>query len=430
MLICSRCGAKQRFNPFNLGPIVTCMRQQPWLREMVKVQTPRIMQINQAHLHIPFTRNALVIPPESRIRKGTAVDRLYSSIEKRHLLDGCRTSLQHKSALRRIATEFRSTTSAVEKAWKQIQSGYPLYGKGLNLTPGQLREDEYKALIQVIPDVAEDEDFVTYHQTDPWRKLADGFPKKSAEWHIAKAINRLVAVKRLKEIMVFEGFSRINANEGMVVKPDIVGESEWLPAVELFGEGLFITFDEERLGKWENIPGVVARADLVQKRYEAATQIINNELTEISPRFLLMHTFAHLLIRQLESDCGYPTASLKERIYCGNVDIPMAGILVYVAVPDVVGSLGGIVEMADPRRFMVLAANAVGRSRWCSLDPVCSEHEGQGLHLLNRAACHACLLVPEPTCDYRNTLLDRVFVKGDTKKGIPGLFDIFNDMGE
>jgi hypothetical protein len=53
---------------------------------------------------------------------------------------------------------------------------------------------------------------------------------------------------------------------------------------------------------------------------------------------------------------------------------------------------------------------------------VCSEHEGQGLHLLNRAACHACLLVPEPSCDYKNTLLDRVFLKGDTQKGIPAFF--------
>ena len=101
----------------------------------------------------------------------------------------------------------------------------------------------------------------------------------------------------------------------------------------------------------------------------------------------------------------------------------MAGILIYVAVPDIVGSLGGIVELAEPRRFLALAAAAIARSKWCSLDPVCSEHEGQGLHLLNRAACHACLLVPEPSCDYKNTLLDRVFVKGDPKEGIPGFFD-------
>jgi len=128
---------------------------------------------------------------------------------------------------------------------------------------------------------------------------------------------------------------------------------------------------------------------MVQKRYEAVSQIINDELHKISPRFLLLHTFAHLLIRQLESDAGYPAASLKERIYFGEGDLQMAGILIYVAVPDIVGSLGGIMELAEPRRFMALAAAAIAHSKWCSLDPVCSEHEGQGLHLLNRAACHA-----------------------------------------
>ena len=424
MLVCTRCGAKNRFNPYNLGPIIKHMRKQPWINEMVELQIPpEIKKITQIETHIPHTKNALVIPPESRILKGTVVDRLYSSMEKRRSLESGKTKLQRNSALRRIAAEYRSTPEAVEKAWQEIQKGYPLYGKMLNLTPGQLREDEYRALLEAIPDVSEDEDFVTCHQTEKWRELGEKFSVTGTESFISKAINRLVAVNRLKEIMVFQGFSRIHGDAGKIVKPDIVGESDWLPAVELFGEGIFITLDEELLKNWESIPEIAARADVVQKRYEATPEMINDELTEITPRFLLLHTFAHLLIRQLECDSGYPTASLKERIYCGSGNFPMCGILIYVAVPDVVGSLGGIVEMARPRRFMVLTSKALDRSKWCSLDPVCSEHEGQGLHLLNRAACHACLLVPEPSCDYKNALLDRTFVKGDAQKGIPGFFE-------
>ena len=90
----------------------------------------------------------------------------------------------------------------------------------------------------------------------------------------------------------------------------------------------------------------------------------------------------------------------------------MAGILVYVAVPDAVGSLGGLTEMAEPLRFLQLLSSVFDHSDWCSFDPVCSEHEGQGPGLTNRAACHACALVPEPSCAYQNSLLDRVFIKG------------------
>ena len=118
------------------------------------------------------------------------------------------------------------------------------------------------------------------------------------------------------------------------------------------------------------------------------------------------------MIRQLDAEAGYPAASLKERIYCATGRKPMAGILIYVAVPDEEGSLGGLMELAKPERFLRLLTGAFEAAAWCSLDPVCAEQEGHGPDLLNRAACHACVLVPETSCAYGNVLLDRVFVKG------------------
>jgi len=103
----------------------------------------------------------------------------------------------------------------------------------------------------------------------------------------------------------------------------------------------------------------------------------------------------------------------------------MAAILVYVAVPDVVGSLGGLAELAEPRRLLLLLSSVFDHAEWCSLDPVCSEHDGQGPSLLNRAACHACVLVTEPSCAYGNVLLDRTFIKGDLAAGIPALLNVF-----
>jgi len=138
----------------------------------------------------------------------------------------------------------------------------------------------------------------------------------------------------------------------------------------------------------------------------------------------LLHTLAHILIRHLEMEAGYAAASLKERIYCSVGQEPfMAGMLIYVAVPDVVGSLGGLAELAEPHRFISLVTGVFQRAQWCSLDPVCSEHEGQGPQLLNRAACHACVLIPEPSCSYGNTLLDRTFIKGDIVGEIKGILE-------
>jgi hypothetical protein len=54
--------------------------------------------------------------------------------------------------------------------------------------------------------------------------------------------------------------------------------------------------------------------------------------------------------------------------------------------------------------------DAIEQGRWCSADPVCSETAGQGLGGLNRAACHACTLVPETSCVLANSLLDRRFL--------------------
>ena len=49
---------------------------------------------------------------------------------------------------------------------------------------------------------------------------------------------------------------------------------------------------------------------------------------------------------------------------------------------------------------------------WCSSDPLCSDSMSQGYNSLNYAACHACTLLPETSCEARNCLLDRVAIVG------------------
>src|SRR5207253_3192030 len=94
-------------------------------------------------------------------------------------------------------------------------------------------------------------------------------------------------------------------------------------------------------------------------------------------RYVLLHSFAHALIRQLALECGYSMASIRERIYAlesTDDDGPMAGVLLYTAAADSEGTLGGLVSLGRPDelgRHIDAALEAMGL---CASDPHCAEH--------------------------------------------------------
>lgn len=452
MVLCQRCNARSKL--VSRFPFPSGTWQQPWYNQPPPnpLDSPAwVMEINDVRVHTPATRTALVIPPESRIRHGTVIDRLHGSTRHRTRIDKARGVLARRSALNMIASEYGCTPTEVEDALVEIESGYPLYGKPVS--GGSLHGGEFQALTVAIPDLKEDEDFVTEHHTAAWKALGSRFTEGVSSRAVA-AVKGLVAVHRLKEIMVFTGFRR--AGGKMPVPPDIVGKSDWLPAVELYGEGVLFTLDEQLVQRWERNAALDNRTEAIARRYYSSdvqsglprpvvspdgadsgagrnggvSPDMSSPELEISSRFILCHTLAHLLIRQLEAQAGYPAASLKERIYCStgrnHGDKPMAGILIYVAVADEEGSLGGLIELARPERFLRLLTAALEAAQWCSLDPVCGEQEGHGPGLLNGAACHACALAPETSCEHGNILLDRTYVKGNGED-IPALLDCLEE---
>ena len=428
-LRCTRCGAQAGFSTSkgSRHPFPGGEWQQPWVREPPAERPSEpawLVEINDVRVHTPITRTVLVIPPESRIRHGTVTDRLYCDKGNQRRVRSARGGLARKSAVRRLASEYRCAPADIEKALREIDKGYPLYGGSIAVT--DLPADEYRALTGEIPGLREDEDLVTEHHTRDWKRLARALKPGTAR-RVVDAVSGLVAVNRLKAIMALIGFRRAGGEQ--VIPPDITGETGWLPALALFGEGIFFTLDEAMLREWENHEAIRARTEEFARRcHERSEPWSPDREIEVTPRFLLCHTLAHLVIRELDAGAGYPAASLKERIYCAAGDKPMAGILIYVAVPDEEGSLGGLMELAKPQRFLRLLTRAFESAAWCSLDPVCGEQDGHGPDLLNRAACHACALLPETSCIYENVLLDRVFVNGDGAD-IPAFLDTAGNCG-
>lgn len=255
--------------------------------------------------------------------------------------------------------------------------------------------------------------------------------EKEEPWvTLASLVDGVVLVDRLREVRALTGFRR-HTPTGTLVPSDTSGRLRWLPANEVYGEGIVLSLDEKRLTDWESDPRVRAhvagvRTDLDESfRKEQLDETVGAEL---SPRFALLHTLAHLLIRQLSFDSGYTTSSLRERVY-GRPEFGQRGVLIYTAAGDAEGTLGGLVRQGEAPQFTETLIRMLEAAAWCSADPLCAEHTGQGFGNLNRAACHACTLLPETSCQTGNTLLDRALVVGSA--GVPGYFtDVLNASRE
>lgn len=268
--------------------------------------------------------------------------------------------------------------------------------------------------------------------------LIESHPISEYDIDIAKYFTRIGLVNQLRETRVFAGFSRVVASgsiphervkELLWKNPPNFDES-WLPASVVNGEGLFLQFDEARLSEWENrtIAAVTPKLKVLIDNFEQVRKKTGWKQKEITPRFLLLHTLAHLLINRLTFECGYASASLRERLYVSNSETnPMAGILIYTAAGDSEGTMGGLVRMGKPGYFEPVFRRAIENAEWCSSDPVCRElgaKSGQGPDSCNLAACHSCALLPETSCEEFNRFLDRsLVVDGPDFTGI-GFFDI------
>ena len=145
------------------------------------------------------------------------------------------------------------------------------------------------------------------------------------------------------------GFTRLSAPERDDLQPVrrvslTRGNTEWVPAVEQRGEGIFLQLREDMVAGWAS---AVAGHEHIERLRSAYRQwALDREQTQHVgfpiARFTLMHTLSHMLIRQVALECGYSSASLRERIYLGTPEAPTAGVLLSTAASDSEGTLGGL----------------------------------------------------------------------------------------
>lgn len=246
---------------------------------------------------------------------------------------------------------------------------------------------------------------------DGWRVADD----TAGPAELKRLLTGVGQVRRVREVRALLGFRRHDPDADLIgadLGPDRRRKPVY-PAVELFGEGIFLRFDENAVAAWESSPSVQARASILVNRRAQRPWAHRLDLPE--PRYVALHTLSHLLIRRLAFASGYSSAALQERIYA-STDRPdhTAGILIYTAAGDAQGTLGGLVRLGAPDKLIPMLIAALDDADVCSNDPVCIESDRQGAAQLNLSACHGCALISETSCEARNLLLDRQLVLGGT----------------
>ncbi|MFE4057108.1 DrmB family protein [Streptomyces sp. NPDC059096] len=412
---------------------VQCSGTHPWHSETDEAEhceeTPQAVQRGASNVYFPITHSALDIPvptglPEDEDSMQRVINHPFwmhyinegdspmSGHFKEAIAEQCGVPEQLVEELRRSHTEETAATSYTDDSEDDLSiaewAAFSLPESVANSNTFSVRRTHLG---------------VDHDHPESIQKLASG-------------ISAVVIADRVREVRALEGFSRYEpssgdgegAEGGRVISVNTRARTQWLPAVEIYGEGIFVAVDEERLGTWERLPSVRNWTERIERNLGAsykADRLREKSGPKLLPRFVMLHTLAHHFIRQLSYDSGYNAASLRERVYArshapGSELPPQAGVFIYTAAGDAEGTLGGLVRQGQPPNLVETLIRLLESAQWCSQDPLCADSTGRSLANLNRAACHACTLLPETCCEVDNSLLDRTLLIGDGE--VPGFF--------
>ncbi|MDD4382543.1 MAG: DUF1998 domain-containing protein [Candidatus Shapirobacteria bacterium] len=420
-LICS-CGAKSSmhgsFNKGGLKNILKCKGYKPWLGKIEEFDSEpcdkelTVAQKGGSNVYFPNVISSIYIPSEFRPEiHEKYLDEYWSyltGVLKNDVLDFER----FKNVALKNGLDPQEFYDNGLKRYKEATN----YDESLteNDIEKEIRKQEY---IYLTGNKNIDNDYLT-QKTSP----IDGYSKL-----IQSFCNQISLVHRLKETRVFTGFSRLNSNDGKTLsqrKSELsLKKIDWLPAITVSGEGIFLKFKDSLIKTWETNALVKERAEIINNNFANYARQFNLPERTVSPGYIMVHTFSHILINELSLVCGYGSSSLRERIYF-NEDQGESyfGLLIYTASGDSEGSLGGLVKQGLPSRLNEMIMSALNKASWCSVDPICIESRGQGLGSCNLAACHNCVLLPETSCEQSNRLLDRAMLIGTLENHEIGFF--------
>lgn len=417
-----------RFDANKGGPLASigchCTGLRPWLGEMDAPQAPcgqflRVLQRGATNVYFPHVVSSIYLPLWA---ENIDVD-VIAVLEQAHVW----ALLSQRTISGRVdedACRIVAGMAGVDAGTLHLAAQRKLEGKpgpralGAAVDEEAFRRSEYEAISagKVGP------------QTELYVECANS---SDYEPFVSRFFSSLRLVHKLRETRTLAGFTRVLPPDGALTSLRLQPLKldpliDWLPAIKVYGEGLFFEINVAELERWLAArPAAAERVAPLFSRYNGARAARQQPTRALTVKFLVMHTLAHLVINQLSFDCGYGSASLRERLYCDFSDAsrPMQGILIYTASGDSEGTMGGLVRQGTPGRLESTLRRALQRAAWCSSDPICVESRGQGPDSANLAACHGCCLVPETSCEEGNRLLDRGLLVGTPEIPQIGFFN-------
>lgn len=413
---CDGCGANQSlakaYGPHALERIGhSCSGRRPWLplaHRQSCSHPATVIQRGASNAWFPIIESAIDIPPFSdEFTQFVRQEQYWKSFKSLTDPANIRGAMEDSG----LESEWTGPPMTAREMEKQIRA---ILDRDQDGSVIDLRGEEHARLVAPPTSGVSDRNFKILPES-----LPAGF---------SGLIGSLVRVERLREVRVLTGFTRLSPDGQEKLPRDPAGLSaskkNWLPAVEVFGEGIFVGLDLAHLREWEQRQPVKDRiaalnaqlAQAMQERQTAGASVT------ISARHVLVHTLSHAVIERLSLDCGYSSSSVRERLYVGPDGSDMAGFLIYTSAPGADGTLGGLSREGRAERFGATLQKAVDDTRWCSADPLCSEGLASLFDSGNQAACHSCCFLPETACEHFNQYLDRALVTGNTELPSLGYF--------
>lgn len=392
---------------------IRCSGERPWLHDHEEGCNRKVRALlrGASNVYFPVTASAISIPPTSdRLRQLIA-----DGADQIVMLVGSEPVATLVRQARNLVPELVDyNDEEIAPALEQLAGSDTSHKR----TEPEQRSEERRAMRNGRVEDKEASEFV-----------AEPILNEALTPSLQPFLDRIVKVHRLREVRALRGFQRVTPSMeedtyATKVAPLSRKAPQWLPAIEVRGEGIFLELNPDAVSAWEESPAVKNRIGILHQNIRKASGEKPEALVP-SPASVLIHTLSHLLMKQLALESGYSSASLRERLYVGTDSKngePELGVLIYTAGTGTDGTLGGLVRQGDPEWFERILRGALEGAKWCSSDPLCIESKGQGFDALNLAACHACALVAETSCERRNTLLDRGLVIGEPDKPETGFF--------
>ena len=301
---CKLCGAKRSMSGATQGDNFSdlhCMGHHPFRPRSRNERCDKKVipsQRGASNVYFSVSRSAISIPPW--------VNPLYNLIDE-HL---------HDIELLKDVMGDDGITAAYKKYFAERYS----------------REEFDEALTRRLSNITEfkeikqmEYDAITHHNDPAYASNKKHFKAEedSLPEYLKPYFSRIIRITRLREVKVLLGFTRVDAPDPDAdAQTNIVylnkGKTEkWLPAAEVNGEGVFIEFNKAALSRWLDIPSVKALSQRYEECYEefcvSKGWTLNIKRNAI---YVLMHTFAHLLIKQMSMASGYAKHGYADKEDC------------------------------------------------------------------------------------------------------------------